>query len=126
MLGEHAGVHQFTVGQRKGLGIASASRCTSSQRSLRPRLSSSAATMTCCASCVAKDVNWISIERLAGPIRAQVKIRNKHVAAGRDASCPRRDHSGGSSLRRAATRRHARPRRQCSIRATVVGGGWIE
>jgi len=29
----------------------------------------------------AKGVNWISIAGLAAPMRAQVKIRNKHAAA---------------------------------------------
>ena len=30
---------------------------------------------------VANDVNWISIPPIASPVRAQVKIRNKHAAA---------------------------------------------
>ena len=82
VLGEHAGVHHFTVGQRKGLGIArgeplyviatsSASRQVLVGRSedlLR-------ATLT------AREVNWVSIDAPAREIRAQVKIRNKHLAA---------------------------------------------
>jgi tRNA-specific 2-thiouridylase len=81
-LGEHAGVHHFTVGQRRGLGIAAAEPLyviatePLSQRVivggndelLRPRF-------------FAKDVNWISIPPIAAPVRAQVKIRNKHAGA---------------------------------------------
>ncbi len=82
VLGEHAGVHHFTVGQRRGLGIAAAEplyviATNPGERKvvvgrnpdlLRARL-------------FAKDVNWISIEPLEAPRRACVKIRNKHAAA---------------------------------------------
>jgi tRNA-specific 2-thiouridylase len=82
VLGEHAGVHRFTVGQRRGLGIAAGEPLyviatePASQRVivgrnadlLRARLS-------------VKDANWISIPPIAAPVRAQVKIRNKHVPA---------------------------------------------
>src|SRR3954454_21369012 len=83
-LGRHEGVHRFTVGQRKGLGVATgeplyviatnpANRQVTvggNQDLLRDRF-------------VAKDVNWISIAGVdAGcPVRAQAKIRNRHTAA---------------------------------------------
>lgn len=82
VLGRHAGVHHFTVGQRRGLGIAASEPLyviatePASQRVivgrndelLRPRLT-------------ARDVNWISIEPIRAPARAEVKIRNRHQAA---------------------------------------------
>lgn len=82
VLGEHAGVHRFTVGQRRGLGIAKGeplyviSTEPATQRVvvgrndelLRDRL-------------VARDINWISIAAPTELVRAQVKIRNKHAAA---------------------------------------------
>ena len=81
-LGEHTGVHHFTVGQRKGLGIATGEplyviatdpasqqvTVGSGNALLRPTL-------------VAKDVNWISWSGLTAPARARVKIRNRHLAA---------------------------------------------
>ncbi len=81
-LGEHDGVHRFTVGQRRGLGIAAGEPLyviatePVSQRVivgrnddlLRERF-------------FVKDVNWISIAGLTGPRPAGVKIRNKHAAA---------------------------------------------
>jgi tRNA-specific 2-thiouridylase len=81
-LGRHSGVHHFTVGQRKGLGIAAAEPLyviatdPASQRVvvggnddlLRSRF-------------FASDVNWISIAGVAAPRRADVKIRNKHAGA---------------------------------------------
>jgi tRNA-specific 2-thiouridylase len=82
VLGEHAGVHRFTVGQRKGLGVATGEPLyviatePSSQRVivgasgdlLRRRFN-------------VAEVNWFPWERLTDPARAQVKIRNKHEAA---------------------------------------------
>jgi tRNA-uridine 2-sulfurtransferase len=81
-LGEHAGVHHFTVGQRRGLGIAAgeplyviATDPASQQvivgsrdELLRPGFR-------------AREVNWISTAGAPDPVRAQVKIRNKHIAA---------------------------------------------
>src|SRR5437763_7985136 len=81
-LGRHSGVHHFTVGQRRGLGVATGEPLyviatdPSSQRVivggndelLRP-------------SFFAANVNWISIAGVTEPVRAQVKIRNKHAAA---------------------------------------------
>jgi tRNA-uridine 2-sulfurtransferase len=81
-LGEHAGVHRFTVGQRKGLGIAAGEPlyviATDPSRQLvvvggnddllRERFATA-------------QVNWISIAPPAGPVRGAVKIRNKHAAA---------------------------------------------
>src|ERR1700693_2435632 len=81
VLGEHSGVHHFTVGQRRGLRIAAGEPLyviatePASQRVivgrndelLRARL-------------VANGVNWVSIPPIAAPVRAQVKIRNKHAA----------------------------------------------
>src|SRR5229473_975655 len=82
VVGEHSGVHHFTVGQRRGLGIAAAEPLyviatePATQRVivgrggdlLRSRL-------------VARDVNWVSWPGLAAPARAEVKIRNKHLGA---------------------------------------------
>jgi tRNA-specific 2-thiouridylase len=82
VLGEHAGVHHFTVGQRRGLRVAAgeplyviatdpASRRVMVGRD-RELLSDRAH---------AGGVNWISIAAPSEPVRAEVKIRNKHVAA---------------------------------------------
>lgn len=82
VLGEHRGVHRFTVGQRKGIGIAApeplyvietdpaSQRVTvgSGDALLRGRLH-------------ADRINWISIAAPTEPVRAQVKIRNRHAAA---------------------------------------------
>jgi tRNA-specific 2-thiouridylase len=126
-LGEHDGVHHFTVGQRRGLGIAAAEPLyviatdPQSQRVivgggdelLRERF-------------FAASVNWISIAGVTEPVRAEVKIRNKHVAA------PATLHPMGDTTRvevvfdeaqRAVTPGQGAVFYQGDL---VLGGGWIE
>jgi tRNA-specific 2-thiouridylase len=82
LLGRHEGISNFTVGQRKGLGVSSpsplyvltidpASHCVTvgadaelATRHLR-----------------ANRLNWISIPALTAPMRVQIKIRHRHEPA---------------------------------------------
>jgi tRNA-specific 2-thiouridylase len=80
--GTHAGIHSFTVGQRKGLGIAAAAplyvlsidrdskqvTVGSERELLRTEMR-------------ARELNWISIPELVGEARVQVKIRHRHEPA---------------------------------------------
>jgi tRNA-specific 2-thiouridylase len=127
VLGEHAGVHQFTVGQRKGLGIAAGEPLYV--------IATEPATQTVIVgkgddllrdSCFANDVNWISIAALEEPVRAQVKIRNKHVAAPATLH-PTRDPARADvrfdTPQRAVTPGQAAVFYQGDV---VLGGGWID
>ena len=82
VVGAHAGVHNFTVGQRRGLGLATGQpkyvvRIEPDSRRLvvgeNHELLRDA--------CEAAEVNWIAIERLDAPMRAEVKIRHRHDPA---------------------------------------------
>jgi len=82
-LGSHAGVHHFTIGQRKGLGIASpdgaplyvlALSSPDRQVVVGPRASLERTTLT------ASGVNWMAGEP-AGPVRVCAQIRHRHHAA---------------------------------------------
>ncbi len=82
VLAEHAGVHNFTVGQRKRLGVARGEPLyviatePSTQRVVVGRNDDLLRRTL-----VAREVNWISIAPPQAPVRAEVKIRNKHVGA---------------------------------------------
>jgi tRNA-specific 2-thiouridylase len=82
VIGRHRGVHNYTVGQRKGLGIAAgrplyvveldraANRVVvGDDVELRSHV------------CEVRDVNWISFAALESPVRAAVKIRHRHEPA---------------------------------------------
>ena len=83
-LGRHEGVHHFTVGQRKGLGIATGEALyVIATDPVSQRVTVGGNEDLQCSRFVANQVNWISIAGLASgdSLRAQVKIRNKHAAA---------------------------------------------
>ena len=82
VLGRHHGIHNFTVGQRKGLGIATGRPMyvvAIEHATRRVVVGDDAELRT--AVCEVSECNWISIERLTEPMRAMVKIRNRHEAA---------------------------------------------
>jgi tRNA-specific 2-thiouridylase len=127
VLGEHEGVHHFTVGQRRGLRIASGeplyviATSTADRRVvvgrnddlLRARLS-------------AKDVNWLSIPPIAAPLRAEVKIRNKHAAA--PATIFPTADANRVELHFDEPQRAVTPGQAAVFYSAdlVLGGGWIE
>jgi tRNA-uridine 2-sulfurtransferase len=82
VIGEHRGVHHFTVGQRKGIGIAAPEPLyVISTDPATKRVTVGSGDSLLSNRLVAHDVNWISIAPPTEPLRAQVKIRNKHAAA---------------------------------------------
>jgi tRNA-specific 2-thiouridylase len=75
VVGQHAGIHKFTVGQRKGLIAAGkpqyvvkiepdSNRIVIGEDPLRRKFT-------------VRDSNWIAITGLTGPIRCEVQIRNR-------------------------------------------------
>jgi tRNA-specific 2-thiouridylase len=83
-LGRHEGVHRFTVGQRKGLGVATGEPLyviSTNPASHQVVVGGNDDLLR--GGFVAKEVNWISIAGVeaGAPVRAQVKIRNRHAAA---------------------------------------------
>ena len=81
-LGTHGGVHRFTIGQRKGLGIAStiplyvlhidaeAGNVTVGSRTALERTQ-----------LTASGVNWIAIDAPVEPVRVAAQIRHRHRPA---------------------------------------------
>lgn len=81
-LGRHAGVSNFTVGQRRGLGLAASEPLyvidlDPEQR----RVIVGPAEELAQEGCLLERVRWIAFERPAGPLRATVRIRSTHEGA---------------------------------------------
>jgi len=82
VLGRHNGLHHYTVGQRKGLGIAAGhplyvvalDRATNrlvvgEDEELRSTV------------CEVRDINWIPFAPPSVPVEANVRVRNRHTPA---------------------------------------------
>lgn len=127
VLGEHTGVHHFTVGQRKGIRIAAPEPLyviatePATQRVIVGRNDDLLrATLT------ARGVNWISIGVITTPVRAEVKIRNKHAAA--RATLSPTDRPDRVAVRFDEPQRAVTPGQAAVFYDgdLVLGGGWIE
>jgi tRNA-specific 2-thiouridylase len=82
VIGRHAGVHQFTIGQRKGLGFAAGKPLyvvAIDAQNNRVVVGEDDALRTTV--CEIENVNWIACENPDARLRAAVKIRHKHEAA---------------------------------------------
>jgi len=81
-IGRHGGFLNFTIGQRKGMGIAAAHPlyvvsldAASNTVAAGPNEALFGKELT------VSDVNWVAIAGIDGPARAEVKIRSRHEGA---------------------------------------------
>src|ERR1700682_3676997 len=82
VIGRLRGVHNYTVGQRKGLGIAAGRPLyvvELNHATNRVIVGDDAELRS--ESCEVRNVNWISFAVLEDPVRATVKIRHRHEPA---------------------------------------------
>jgi tRNA-specific 2-thiouridylase len=126
VIGEHAGVHNFTVGQRKGLGVATGSplyviQIKNDTRQVVVGKDEELYSRTL----RARRVNLISTAGLREPMRVAVKIRHKHqpAAAIIESAAPDEIRVIFDEPQRALTPGQAAVFYDGDI---VVGGGWIE
>ena len=124
-LGRHEGIHHFTVGQRKGLGVNSPSPLyvlSIDPASNRVALGADEELTT--HTLRARRLNWISIPELTGPMRVQIKIRHRHEPAWATLEPTRADQilATFDEPQRAVT-----PGQSAVFydKDEVVGGGWI-
>jgi tRNA-specific 2-thiouridylase len=125
-VGRHAGTHYFTVGQRKGIGIAAPEPLYVIETDTARRtvtVGSNDALLR--ATLVAGDINWVSWDGLAAPARVEVRIRNRHVPA------PATIYPlgpGRAEIRFDEPQRAVTPGQAAVIYSgeLVAGGGWIE
>jgi tRNA-specific 2-thiouridylase len=125
VIGEHAGIHNFTVGQRKGLGVATGSPLYVIQiNGAEKQVVVGGGENLYSRTLRAKRTNFISVEEVREPMRVEVKIRHRHEPA-------------SASLEKIATDEvlitFDEPQRaitpgQAAVfydEDVVVGGGWI-
>src|SRR5215471_17535326 len=82
VVGTHEGIHNFTVGQRKGLGVATGSPLYVLEiRGDKRQVVVGGADELLSQTLRAKRLNWIAIDDLHEPMRVTVKIRHRHEPA---------------------------------------------
>jgi tRNA-specific 2-thiouridylase len=125
-LGSHGGIHRFTIGQRKGLGIAAGIPlyvlridADSGDVTVGPRSALERTSLT------AAGANWVSVHAPIGWRRASAQIRHRHrAAAGRVRALDgHRAEFAFDEPQAAVTPGQAVVFYDEDV---VVGGGWIE
>jgi len=82
VLGQHEGIFNFTIGQRKGLGVSSPAPLYVLQIDpANHRVTVGADEELATRSLRARQLNWISIPELTAPMRVRIKIRHRHEPA---------------------------------------------
>lgn len=126
-VGEHTGVHNFTVGQRRGLGVATgAPLYVIATDAATQRVIVGTNDELLCPRLTASNVNWVSIAAPAAPLRAEVKIRNKHEAA--PATVTAIEGGTGVEVEFDQPQRAVTPGQAAVFYRgdLVLGGGWID
>lgn len=81
VLGEHDGIHHYTIGQRRGIGIAhSEPLYVVGIDAVRNQVVVGDRTHAQNTDCTVQRVNWVSIAEPTAPIRAEVQIRYRSTA----------------------------------------------
>jgi tRNA-specific 2-thiouridylase len=122
VVGKHAGIHKYTVGQRKGLVATGTpqyvvriepdfNRVVIGNDPLKTRFT-------------VRDLNWIAIEKLVEPIRCEVQIRNRFEPKPATVSLV----EGQVSVEFDEPQRAVTPGQGAVFywNDVVVGGGWIK
>src|SRR5580704_10546290 len=82
VLGRHSGVHNFTIGQRKGLGFATGKPVyVLSIDPEKNRVVVGEDDVLRKTTCEIEEVNWVSVEKPQASLRVFAKIRHKHEPA---------------------------------------------
>ena len=81
-IGTHTGIHRYTVGQRRGLGIAHEKPLYVVQiERAKNQIIAGEAVELDCSEFVAKEVNWVALDAPETSVRAHVKVRYRHEPA---------------------------------------------
>ena len=125
VIGEHAGVHHYTIGQRRGLGIADAQPLyVIGVDAAKNQIVAGRQEELLSDEFTAAGVNWIALDNPTEPLRAEVRVRYRHTAAPATIT-PLDDHR--ARIKFDESQRAISPGQATVFYRSdeVVGGGWI-
>jgi tRNA-uridine 2-sulfurtransferase len=126
VVGQHSGIHNFTVGQRKGLGMATGNPLYVLEiKGDKRQVVVGGGEQLLSKTMLVKKLNWISIAELSEPLRVQTKIRHRHEPAW--ATITHVEESDGVLVTFDVPQRAVTPGQAAVFyqQDEVVGGGWI-
>ena len=124
-IGKHSGIHRYTVGQRKGLGISSEKPLYVVQiERAKKQIIVGDEDGLFTEEMSVRNVNWISFDEPQEPIRAEVRIRYRHEPA---EATINPDGKGGARVVFDVAQRAISPGQATIFYKgdEVLGGGWI-
>ena len=127
-IGAHTGIHRYTIGQRRGLGIAHEKPLYVVQiERAKNQIIVGEADELDSIEFTAKGVNWVAFDEPSEPVRALVKVRYRHdpVSATISALPEKRARIVFDEPQRAITPGQATIFYDTATSEEVVGGGWI-
>jgi tRNA-uridine 2-sulfurtransferase len=128
VVGHHAGIHRYTIGQRRGIGIAAteplyvvniiAAKNEVVVGNQNELLSTEFTTA---------GVNWIAFDKPSGPVRAEVRVRYRHTPAAATITPLEGDSDGRVRVNFDEPQRAITPGQTTVFYRDdeVLGGGWI-
>ena len=125
VLGTHQGIHRYTVGQRRGIGIAHERPLYVIQIDAeRNRVLVGEGEELLSREFIAAGVNWITFDEPHAPVRAEVRVRYRHTAA--PATIEPQDNGRARVVFDEAQRAITPGQATVFYRGDeVLGGGWI-
>jgi tRNA-specific 2-thiouridylase len=125
VLATHGGIEQFTVGQRRGLGVATGEKLyVIGLDAAGARVVVGDESELYREACTLERVRWIPFDNPGGPQRASVRIRSSHAGAAARII----DQGGGTAVVRFDEAQRAVTPGQAAVfydGDLVLGGGWI-
>jgi tRNA-specific 2-thiouridylase len=128
-LGEHSGIHRYTIGQRKGLGVSNEKPLYVVQiERAKNRVIVGEEEDLVCREFFVRGTNWIAFDRPPETVRARVKVRYRHEPA--EATIFPFENARARVVfdepQRAVTPGQATIFYDPETADEVLGGGWIE
>lgn len=123
VVGEHGGLHRYTIGQRRGLGASQRPRYVVRMDRKANRLVVGDDIETRQQEFAARDANWIGVAPPADPLRCEIQIRNRFEPAPGTVRLSR----SGVQVRFDQPQRAVTPGQAAVFYRgdVVLGGGWI-
>lgn len=125
LIGEHNGIHRYTIGQRRGIGISGAQPLyVTGIDSTNNRIVVGTQDELLGGEFTAAGVNWIAFDNPDSPVQAEVRVRYRHTAAPATIT-PLPHHR--ASIKFDEPQRAITPGQATVFYRgdEVVGGGWI-